>query len=606
MTGVKMQEFPEAAGFKNLIHFIENSFQKNGGRPCHRHLVSGSWRTSIWNDVREQAIQIAGGLHQIGITNGDRVAIFSPTCQNWTLADLGVLSCGAIVVPVYHSVTTEQASYILKNCGAKAIFVDSPATATQIKSILNKLPELKHIIVFDGWDPDFSKDQSTVSLKQLRELGQNSGQTVYQKSLDTLSHETLCTIIYTSGTTGYPKGAILTHGNFLHQMDAMKQTLQFKPEYEHLLFLPLAHIFARILQYSQLGFGFIQCYAESIDRVMDNARELRPHFLASVPRVFEKIKSGIEQKINSAPEETQTRFQEALNTGRHRAEYLRAGKKVPQDLENQFNKIKTAFDPLYNLLGGRLTYFITGGAPIPPEIILFFESAGLVMLEGYGLTETTAAGTVTTFGERRLGSIGKAAPGVDLKIADDGEILLKGKHIFKGYYRDQGATREALDPDGWFHTGDLGKVDEDGFICITGRKKDLIITSGGKNISPQNIESLMKEHPFISQFVVLGDQRKYLVALITLNQQTVEAHARKNGIDFSSYMELLQTPQIVRIMNEHVASKNKTLPSYETIKKFALLPQDFSIAGGELTPTMKIKRPVIAQKYADVVDGLYF
>lgn len=594
-----------ASDCNNLGQFFERQFELAARQTCHRFVFEGQWRETSWAEVRRQAAAISGGLHELGIKNQDRVSIFSATRQEWTLADLGILGAGSIVVPIYPSSTAEQASFILKNCGASAIFIDNEATYSKIKTISDGLPELKHIIFFTAPSSPVQNDHRVLSLEELMAKGNQNGEKIYQENLLNSKQNEIASIVYTSGTTGHPKGAMLTHGNFLHQMDSMQQSLRFEKEYEHLLFLPLAHIFARILQYSQLGYGFVQCYAESIDRLMDNIVQVRPHFLASVPRIFEKIYAATMQQIHSAPEAVQKNFEHALSVGKRRADLQRAGHVVPDVLEKEYQQVKGAFAKLQEKMGGRLIYFITGGAPIPEDIVTFLEAADFVMLEGYGLTETTAGGTVATFASRKLGTIGKTAPGVEIKIADDGEILIKGPHVFKGYYQNPEATREAIDAQAWFHSGDLGEMDAEGFVKITGRKKDLIITSGGKNIAPQNIESLMKDHPLISQFVVLGDRRKYLVALITLNQMEIENLAQKQGVAFKNYEELLKTDFVQALVSSHVNEKNKKLASYETIKKFTILPTDFSVPGGELTPTLKVRRQAIAQKYTAVADGLY-
>lgn len=591
--------------YQNLNQLFEERFQGEKDRPCLRHVENGQWQTLTWWQVRERVVRIAGGLNKLGVQRGDRVCIFSRTRYEWTLADLGILGAGGIVVPIYESNTPEQAEYILNNCEAKVVFVEGEAVWAKIRAVQKNLTQLRQIVLFT--DPGRGKlPEGVYTLDDLSLLGAENGGSVYQDSLRQIRLKDDISFVYTSGTTGNPKGAILTHGNFISEIESIEKTLKFEKHYEHLLFLPLAHIFARILQYGQLGYGFIQCYAESIDNLMDNIAEIRPHFLASVPRIYEKIYSKTMQSVQSASPTKKKIFDWAVRVGSERAQLRLLDKSVPLTLEIQYQMVyRLVFKKLHNKLGGRLVYFLTGGAPLSREIALFFEAAGFTILEGYGLTETTAAATATTFGVRMLGSVGRAVPGVELKIAADGEILVRGGQIFRGYYKDPESTREAFNSDGWFHTGDIGVVDEKGFLTITDRKKDLIITAGGKNVAPQNIENLIKSDPLISQAVVHGDRRKFMSAIITLDRPEIEKYAQDKKIQFKTFEELVTNESVHALIKSRIDEKNKKLASYESIKKFAILPADFSVETGELTPTMKVKRKVINEKYKNIFDGFY-
>lgn len=590
---------------QNLNQLFEERFQSEKERPCLRYVENGQWQALSWSQVRERVIRIAGGLKKLGVQRGDRVCIFSRTRYEWTLADLGILGAGGIVVPIYESNTAEQAEYILNNCEAKVVFIEGEAGWAKIRGVQKNLNHLKQIVLF--CDPGRGKlPEGVYTLEDLSLLGAKNGESVYRDSLQQIQRGDDVSFVYTSGTTGNPKGAILTHGNFLSEIESIEKTLKFEKYYEHLLFLPLAHIFARILQYGQLGYGFIQCYAESLEKLMDNIAEIRPHFLGSVPRIYEKIYSKTLQSVQSAPPAKKKIFDWAVKMGSERALLRLAGKKVPLMLEIPYQlAFQLVFKKLHDKLGGRLVYFLTGGAPLSREIALFFEAANFTILEGYGLTETTAAATATTFGARKLGSVGRAVPGVELKIASDGEILVKGGQVFRGYYKNPESTREALNGDAWFHTGDIGVVDEKGFLTITDRKKDLIITAGGKNVAPQNIENLIKSDPLISQAVVHGDRRKFLSAIITLDRPELEKYAQEKKIPYRNFEELVSNDAIHALIKSRIDEKNKKLASYESIKKFAILPNDFSIETGELTPTMKVKRKVINERYKNIFDGFY-
>lgn len=592
--------------YQNLNQLFEERFQSEKDRPCLRYVEDGGWKTKTWTQVRSHVARIGGGLHKLGVKKGDRVCIFSRTRHEWTLADLGILACGGIVVPIYESNIPEQAEYILNNCEAKVVFVDGEAQWAKIRSVQKNLPHLKQIVLFT--DPAKGKlPEGVYTLEALELMGSETGPKIYEDSLRTIQPGDELSFVYTSGTTGNPKGAVLTHANFVSEIDSIDKTLVFAKHYEHLLFLPLAHIFARMLQYGQLGYGFVQCYAESIDKLMDNISEIRPHFLASVPRIYEKIYSKTMQAIQSGPTSKRKVFEWALQVGKERAVYRMANKSVPVLLALKYQlAFRLVFSKLHQKLGGRVSYFISGGAPLSREIIQFFEAADFPILEGYGLTETTAAATAAPqlYG-RKLGSVGKAVPGIELKIADDGEILIRGQQVFRGYYKNPESTAEAIDKDGWFHSGDIGVLDDEGFLSITDRKKDLIITAGGKNVAPQNIENLIKSDPMISQAVVHGDCRKFLSALITLDQLEIEKYAKGHGIAFRDFAELVNSPLIHGLVKASIDEKNKRLASYESIKKFAILPHDFSIETGELTPTMKVKRKVINEKYKTIFDGFY-
>lgn len=590
---------------KNFLEIFKSTVDRKQNSPCFRYKEDGTWKALSWNEVYQQVIDLAGGLSKLGVQNGDRICLFSKTRFEWTVADLAIMSCGAITVPVYESSTPDQVAYITNNCEAKVVFAEDLSQLKKIDSVRGQLPSLKQIILFDT-PTNFKKPDGVYSLEEVELLGAGVGKGVFEKSLNALNPDSECSYVYTSGTTGHPKGAILTHGNILTEIEGLTKVLDFTEKTESLLFLPLAHILARVVQFAQLTHGFVQCYAESIDKLLDNIAEVKPHLMASVPRIFEKVHTRVMQGLENASEQKKKIFHWAVKVGEKRANRVLKGEELPLLLKAQWKIAqKLVFAKLNAKLGGRVDYFISGGAPLSQEIATFFFAAGFLILEGYGLTETAAAVTVNSRKHLKLGTVGRAVPGANIKIAADGEILVKGGMIFKGYYKRPQETSEVLNGDGWFHTGDIGIIDSDGFLKITDRKKDIIVTAAGKNIAPQNIENLLKTDPFISQVIVHGDKRKYLSALLTLDKEEVVRYAKDKHISFADYAALLKSDEINHLIKNRIEEKNKQLAKYESIKKFAILENEFSVETGELTPTMKVKRKFTSEKYKHILDQFY-
>lgn len=589
----------------NLIHIFDKAAAKNPNGVCFRFIEEGKWSSLSWNGARERIMKIAGGLRKLGMQKGDRVAILSKTRYEWTLADLGILAAGGVVVPIYESNIPEQVEFILNDSGAQIVFVENNVQYQKIVQTHKAIKTLEHVVYFDDV-ADGHEFENIGSLAELMEFGQAKGEEVYRQGLEELSSEHDASFVYTSGTTGNPKGAVLTHGNFLSEMAAGIKVFKFETHYESVIFLPLAHILARVVQYMQLSAGFIQAYAESIDKLMDNIATVKPHFMASVPRIFEKIHSRTLQGLEVASPAKKKIFNWAWGVGEARSKLVLAKKPVPFLLNLQYQiAFKLVFGKLHEKLGGRIKFFISGGAPLAQDVAKFFHVFGFIILEGYGLTETTGAITVNCGDDVTIGTVGLPIPDSEIKIAPDGEIIARGPMVFRGYYNNPEATLEAIDADGWFHTGDIGEFDADGHLKITDRKKDLIITAGGKNVAPQNIENLMKTDPYISQFVVHGDRRKFLSALVTLEQAEIEKYAKANNISYDKYDDLINNENIHQFVKDRIEEMNKRLAKYESIKKFAILPSDFSVESGELTPTLKIKRKIINQKYKNIFDGFY-
>ena len=568
----------------------------------HRQYLPLSW--TAWADrVQNTAL----GLHALGVRKGDRVAILSENRPEWTFADLGILSLGAIVVPVYATSSCREISYILENAGIEIIFVSTPEQCEKIEEIFPSIPKLRRVVVFDSHAHHVSSQ--TILFKDLLEEGRREGMNngdLYRQCVQSVRPSDTATIIYTSGTTGPPKGVRLSHINFIANYLGASHSIKLVDTDVALSFLPLSHVFERLAGYYFMSFhGAIIAYAENMQTVPEDMQRIRPTVAAAVPRFYEKMYARILENVELASPLRRKIFSWSLKVGREVAHRKIQGRDLPWSLRLKHTLARIlVFGKLKKKLGGRIRYFISGGAPLAKELAEFFYAAGILILEGYGLTETSPVMTVNSPERFRFGAVGHPLPNVEVKIDEGGEILTRGPCVMQGYYQNETATQEAM-KDGWFHTGDIGTMDDDGFLHITDRKKDIIVTSGGKNISPQNIESLVMGDKLFSQIVVIGDRRNYLVALITPNRREVEEFARAHGISSSTWEALLCHPAINLWVGQRLNEKTKELAPYEQIKYFALLPGELTQGGGELTPTLKVKRKVVMEKYHDVIEGLY-
>ena len=509
-----------------------------------------------------------------------------------------------MTVPVYQSNLAHEVRYVLDHAGARVVFAEDQEQLSKVQMVRAELARLEHAVLISG---KAKEDGFTLAFDRLMERGREVLQAnpeVVNERLARVGPRDTATIVYTSGTTGPPKGAVLTHQNLLFQARALAPVMRVDATDETLLFLPLAHIFARVGAMASLELGFTISYAESIDQLLDNLAEVQPTFMFSVPRIYEKVYNKVLAGVQSGSRLKKQLFAYAMAVGRAVSRRKQQGKWVPPHLSLSFQAAEMlVFGKLKRTFGGKIRFFISGGAPLAREIAEFFHAAGMLILEGYGLTETTAASNLNAPRAFRFGTVGKPLPGVKMRIADDGEILLRGDNIFAGYYRREDATAEVMQ-DGWFCTGDIGTIDADGLLRITDRKKDLIVTSGGKNIAPQNIENLLKTDPIISQVMVYGDKRNYLTALVTLDPDEAASYAEHKEIAWEHISELSRHPQIRDRVDRAIQKKNQKLASYETIKKFAILEGDFEV-GEELTPTLKVKRKFTIEKYIDLLEGLY-
>lgn len=557
-----------------------------------------------WHEWADHSKSCALGLFSLGVRRHDRVAVLSENRPEWPYVDMGTLSLGGILVPIYPTSSAQDIVYILQDAEVEVLIV---STAEQLERIWSFVSVLKLIRWVICMEPFSRKDPRLISFSDLLKKGEmqtNLERDFYEKNVASGDPDDTATIIYTSGTTGFPKGVMLTHRNFAANYAGAQTLISVTEKDTALSFLPLSHVFERLAGYYFMAFhGAVIAYAENMQTVPENMLEIRPTVCAAVPRFYEKIHAKILENVEKGSAAKKRIFEWAVRIGRKRSQLLFLKRRLPAVLSLQYLFAKFfVFSQIKKKMGGRLRFFISGGAPLSKELAEFFFAADILILEGYGLTETSPVITVNSQNDFRFGTVGKPLPNVDVKIAEDGEIITRGPCVMKGYFRNPEATAEVI-KDGWFHTGDIGQF-EDGYLRITDRKKDIIATSGGKKVSPQNIERQIVSDPLFLQAVLVGDQRNYLVALIVPSRPLVESYARDNSIE-GDYISFLSNPKIFSWIDERLRARTAGLAPYEQIKYFALIEKEFSQEAGELTPTLKFKRRFIMEKYKDVIDELY-
>jgi long-chain acyl-CoA synthetase len=588
----------------NELYF--GAIERFGARPVVvRAKRDGQWYELSYQQLADRVQDLSLGLLELGIRPGDRVAILSENRPEWAIADYACLAARCTDVPIYPTLPARQVEYNLCDSGAVALFVSTHQQLEKVRSIRARVPALRHIISFE--EPTGGADVLTLDQVCARGHAARTRRKDWKQTALEATSDDLATLIYTSGTTGDMKGVMLTHGNISSNVTTCCRLFTFLETDECLSFLPLSHIFERMFgHYSMFHAGVVITYAESVDTVAADMERWRPTLMASVPRLYEKIYGRVLERVRNSSAVRRRLFHWGKDVGERWIDLRLNEKPVPAALAAQYRLAdRLVFAKLRARTGGRLRFFISGGAPLPVDIARFFHAAGMPILEGYGLTETSPVIAVNTFEQLRLGTVGRPIPGVEVKIAPDGEIITRGPNVMTGYYRKPDATKEALDEEGWFHTGDIGLLDNDGYLKITDRKKDMIVTAGGKNIAPQPIEAMVKTSKFVVNAVMLGDRRRFPIMLVVPNVEMLTAWAQAQGINATSGEALLAIPEVQSKMDREVRTTLRDLAKFEVPKRLLLLPKDFSVEAGELTPTLKVKRRVVEQHHRPAIEALY-
>ena len=598
-----MEQYTTPGVFKHAV-------QKYGERVAMRVKEFGLWRDISWNAYFSRVQYVAAALVSLGLEKEQCVSIIGDNCHEWVEIDLGIQLAGGISVGIYATNAAPQMQYVVENSESLILFVENEEQLDKWLHFRDKVPQLKKVIVWDLEGLRNFTDPMLMTFVELLELGRaayEKDSNPVEKRMADIKPEDTAVLIYTSGTTGPPKGAMLSHFNVYWMANAFLEVLKVSDKDEILSFLPLCHIFERMFSvFGHITIGYVLNFVEKPDTVMENMIEVSPTIGYAVPRIWEKYYSNIYIKMSDADWIKRVFYQAASWIGARRTGIFVTGEKVPVLWELLYKLAYfTVFRKLKKRLGfDRMKIAISGAAPISPDVLTFFQSIGVAMVEGYGQTEGTGATTVTKVGEPKFGTVGPPLPGTEVKIAEDGEILMRSPSIFKGYYKNPEATRKTV-IDGWLYTGDVGKLDEDGHLIITDRKKDIIVTAGGKNITPQYIENKLKMSPYINDAVVIGDKRKFVSCLIMLDEDTVIKYAQDNKIQFATHKDLTQSTDIKALIQEEINKVNKTLSQVEQPKKFTILPKKLYVEDGEVTPTMKVKRSFVNEAFADLIEAMY-
>jgi long-chain acyl-CoA synthetase len=577
------------------------------------------WKSLSWGQAAERVYAVAAGLIDLGVNAEERVALASSTRVEWILADLGVMCAGGATTTIYPSTNAEESAYILADSSSRVLIAEDAAQLAKAREKRTELPELKHVVVIDptGVEPESSEPEGWVlTLADLEARGAKylaKNPDAVKERVAAITADQLATLIYTSGTTGRPKGVRLPHDNWSYMAKAIAATGLVTKDDVQYLWLPLAHVFGKVLTSGQIEVGHVTAVDGRVDKIIENLPVVQPTYMAAVPRIFEKVYNGVAAKARAGGGAKYKIFQWAAGVAREYAKvtqdnFRRTGNATAPFGLNAKHKVADAlvYSKLREAFGGRLRAAVSGSAALAPDIGYFFAGAGIHILEGYGLTESSAASFVNPGEAYRTGTVGKPLPGCEVRIADDGEILLRGPGIMEGYHNLPEKTAEVLEADGWFHTGDIGELSADGYLRITDRKKDLIKTSGGKYIAPAEVEGQFKAVcPFVSNILVHGADRNFCTALIALDEPTILGWAEENGLGGKSYAEVVASPQAEQLIEGYVRRLNEGLQRWQTIKKFRLLPRDLDIEHGELTPSLKLKRPVVEREYKDLIEDMY-
>jgi len=582
---------------ENIVEVFFRTADKQGGLPCYHYKMGGVWKTLTWNEFRDQVCKLAAHLESLPVKKGERVGVYAQTRMEWTLADLAIMACGAMNVPIYHTFSKEHVEHIIKDSDIHVIFTENKALQDNVGEIARRIS--RQILVIP------MLDETAHSVPSILARPINASAAAIRNRASQIGSDDVATIVYTSGTTGFPKGVVLTHGNILSEIKAVYRIYRFSAEQIGFLCLPLAHVLGRLMEFHHFMSGYQIAFLESYEKFSDNCREVRPHIIVGVPRILEKIHERIHASLERGPLWRRRLFEWGLSVGRNTGNLEQKHLRIPVFLRFKlFFANWLIFKKIRKRLGGRVSLFVSGGAALGSELAKDFQAMGLLIMEGYGLTETFAAVTVNCPDDYHFGTVGKPIHGVEVRISDEGEILVRGPTVFREYLNLPKETHGVKTPDGWFRTGDIGEISRDGFLRITDRLKDLIITAGGENVAPQMIETSLMESRYINYCMIYGDKKKYLTALVTLNPDAIREYASQFGIE-GDFRELASHPRVKKLIESVIQEKNVKFARFETIKKFVILDHDFSQDSGELTPTLKVRRRFTAEKYKDVLEGLY-
>lgn len=576
-------------------------------RPALMYKSDDSYKGISYPELRRKVRLFAFGLAALGLKRGDRVAIIAENRPEWVISDQAIVALGGIDVPIYPTMTAKQNEFIFNDAGIRFAIVSNQFQLNKVMRVVENIPTLEKVILMT--EKGSITERNTVGFQKVLEMGEQlekEDPDHLEVSLTMVKPDDLLTIIYTSGTTGNPKGVMLSHGNLVSNIISSAEVISFGRTDVMLSFLPLSHSFERMAgYYTAFACGATIAYAESVERVRDNMLEVRPTIVTTVPRLFERIHSRVMKQVDSSPAIRRKIFAWAVEVGREHAAAVKRGLVPPGLKMRHLVADRLVFSKLRERTGGRMRFFVSGGAALAREFGEFFEAVGLKIIEGYGLTESSPVIAVNRLDRYKFGTVGQAIPGVEIHIETDGEILARGPNIMKGYWNNHRATREVVDPDGWLHTGDIGVVDAEGFLHITDRKKHLFISSGGKNIAPQPIENLFLTSKYIEQFMLIGDRRMFLTALIVPDFDALKEYADSNKIPYADQVDLARHPRINDLIEKDISSIQKDLANYERVRKFTLLERQFTIEDGELTATQKIRRKAVEERYARIIDSMY-
>ncbi len=591
--------------YPNIFMMLRNTVAERPDRIAYRWYLDAAGPVSVtWKEFAEAVRRVSKSLIALGVEPGDKVNIVSYTCYRWVLTDMGINAIGACTVGIYQSTLPKDCRYIIDHSDAVLAFAEDLTQLDKLMEIRDQIPRVRHVILFNGTPPD-PEDDWVMTYDAFLGKGEEIDDAAFDDRTAAVRPEDPAGIIYTSGTTGVPKGVVLTHDNITFTAQSVKGCAQFGDDDETFLFLPLAHVFARTAVYTAVFVGCTTVFNRSMDTLIDDFKTARPHWFISVPRIFEKVHAKVQSGAESKGGLTLRIFRWAERVGRAVSDLKLAGRPVPPWTAFQYRIAdRLVFSKIRAALGGRVRWCISGAAPLNPEIARFFHGAGILILEGIGMTENTSFSNVNRADNYRFGWVGPPGPGIEQRIGEDQEIQYRGRNVMTGYYKMPEETAATFTDDGWLRTGDQGEIDADNHLRVTGRKKELIITAGGKNIAPSAIEGELNRSPYLNQVCVIGDRRKFLSALVTLDLEVIAEYATANGIAFSRPEDLIDEPRIIALVESEVTEKNRAFASFETIKKVQVVPE-FTIENGMMTPTLKLKKALIIDTYADRIEALY-